>query len=269
MLREHQGVIKIPNSRPLVLDRQRIFLKLVEEQPNGFAIERFPLVTGSQRPVEPASGEEGSFHWVLEMKRVFSGFDLDTNLLGPNPPALAQFLIDRGRVVTRRLASERARTIWRYPHTLDIPDGSFRQVFAHEVELVLRNLRSASLVLVPFGAGRPRELPLEPQGGRIEIQIENTCECDQPRERPEPDVDSKWYFELMNATRKEQARDILRIRNIRLPIPEPVQHLRTADGPGKGSPLTEEESPGSGNCLKARAADMDLSDLDDLWPAGV
>jgi hypothetical protein len=273
VLREHQGVIKIPGSRPLELDRQRIFLKLVEEQPNPFGTPGFPLQGRGDRPTEPASGQEDSFHWVLEMSRVFSRFDLDPVLLRRTPPArtvLAQFLIDRGEIVTRRLASERRRTIWRYRHTLDIPDGAFQQVFAHEVELILRNLRSASLVLVPFADGPRIERSLVPHGGRIEIRIENTCECDLPRDQPEPDVDSKWYFELMSAPRKEQALDIMRIRNIDLPIPEPILHLPRADADGIWSAREKpQESPGSGNCLKVRAADMDLSDLDELWPADV
>jgi hypothetical protein len=235
------------------LGRQRLIFQVEDvptptgEPSNPFIVEKLDLKPGEPHPVKPAAGQEFSFTWVLDMNKVFPDFDLDERLFDATPPpdsVLAQIIFDRGRVLTQKLTP----VAWNYDTTLS--GQPYQQEFAHEAVVMMDNVTSAKLLVVDFDHPENTQtidLSQFKKDGDVKITIVNVCEKN-PLQWPipieiTPDVDSKWFFQLMPQSLKDTVVEKLSKdnKNLELPIPHPI--------PGSGGLGAQ----GSGNCIKTKA----------------
>lgn len=264
-LKPHRGFIRFPLDSLVdlppgaekhvgvwYLKRQRLIFKVKEEplptgtSPNFFRVDELDEVkAGEPHPIKAVEGQEGSFTWVLDMNKVFPDFDLDPRLFQSTPPddsVLAQVIFDRGRVRTQKLTP----VVWEYDTTLS--GQVYKQQFAHEVVVMMDNLTSAELLVVDFDDPKKvQSIDLKKfmNDGVIRLSIINVCEKNPLQWSTDieitPDVDSKWFFQVMPQPLKNKVAEQLRGKNAELPIPRPV--------PGS----VEIGAQGSGNCIKTKA----------------
>jgi hypothetical protein len=242
------------------LERQRLILKT---DPHEQAINSFEAL--GQEPdsaaLVPSSEDASSFFCAADMNKVYKDFMVDPRLLLPNPPegrVMAQFFIDQGTLSNESLT----RFIMEYDSTLS--DSIYKHAFSHEIALVLKDLEGAKLVAVSFDGSRPpRELDLAclpkkkvpGENDLVEVYLLNLCTENPLQWNVEgevvPDIDSKWYYELLSEDDQASLKKIL--RNGFLPIPRPVQEPEDFAGPG------------SPNCIPkrtSRAVEFSAPELD-------
>lgn len=189
--------------------RQRLEL-LVREAPG--ACNRLHVTHGTC---------EGSFDFVPNLSLVAPGHgDIASFDLTPEPSddIQLQAQIDKGRVYTHADPET-----WTFPASAITP-RAITQRLAHQVVVELRDIIYASFLFTTFGANVCVEsLRLAPAVGEeplVEVGIYNFEPVGVPKPRlkgTDPDVDFKWYFELL---RTDEYQDLQNLR-VTLPAPAP------------------------------------------------
>jgi hypothetical protein len=243
-LRLHKGTLQVNPATggptPWILGRERILFDVTElpssagTSPNEF----YPTTEKDPTREFPSTGDL-SYDWVLNMERVDPDLVLDRKILDAAPPqglVLAQVPMDRGKL--RMLV--KTPISWRYRNLLH--NGTYVQAFAHTVALEMEQLESAVVRSVSFDRQQPiRYLDLADhvQQGRVEVLIDNNCDCLADPDCPIPDRDTRWFFEFAAARRKQVLKAVLDSSGAELPVPWP--HRKNPAG-----------GPGSTNCIPAR-----------------
>lgn len=269
-LRFHKGFVKFPieNISPTngveesfglwYLNRERLFIE-VEHLNDDAAVANLFNITqpslGDPHPETPDQSNRHSFSWVLNLEKASPDFLIEPELLGSSPPkesVLAQVVIDQGTLQTK----ETTPVVWTYETTLS--GKIYNQVFAHEVELLFKDLKSARIRAVSFDSpdkNKYLDLGALQKDGRVKIDIINACERNpldwDITQRIEADEDTKWYFELLKKASKEKVVDDL--RKAHLPVPRPLR------------PVDKGGAPGSGNCIPSKVqapVPFSIKDLD-------
>jgi hypothetical protein len=236
------------------LDRERIYFDVEEDIPTDPRLilkeKKFPH---KEEPDLKDPENRQSLTWMMDMERIFPKFSLHHEALLPAPSKESsvgvQVVIDRGVLASSRFT----RAVWNCDQIP--PSATYRQVFTHEVELFIGGLKGGKAVAVNFndpGSRKSLDLAKLPQiNGEVAVRIFNVCDKNPlewlPLPDPEPDQDTKWFFELIEPTGKENLRRFLGTGEV--PIPKPYRPFNPGDF----------GSPGSGNCIVTKLGSSKFS----------
>jgi hypothetical protein len=222
------------------LNRERLSFEITEDGSvnNTFDVQRPFLGNPHPEVHDDTAGQLRSFTWIADLSQVAPDHtDVADGVVasaGVSPRAIGQVLIPKGRL--RPFSFSRA--IWEFDRFLS--GQAHRRNFAHEVALTLGGLTAAQLVSQPLDTGSTtRTVNLVPPTGSdtVTVRISNLCEINPLQwftvRGPEPDEDTKWFYEILSDATRNALRTDLGGR--RLPIPRPVQFLHGAGGPGSSN----------------------------------
>jgi len=177
------------------------------------------------------------WNYAPEIAKVIPKYDaIDPQVVSdvPNapgkPPILAQFLIDKGS-----LENGKNSFSWSFPNTVS-KDEPYETTICPEVVLTYTGLTEAALIIKPFGGGTAEIWDLAGRDGEtINIAVANLCDENPLRWQTEhdllpPDVDFKWYYELIG--------DRLGLKQnlYSLDLPMPYQVKGQGNGQGANCP---------------------------------
>jgi hypothetical protein len=201
------------------LKRRRLELR-VREAPG--ACNRLSITRGNS---------DCSFDFVPNLQKVAPKYgDIDPQDLTASPAAnvQAQVLIDKGRVSTHARSD-----IWTFPPS-KITTCEVDQRIAYEVVFELCNIVEATLLLAPLGYYDIEYLRLAParhEEPLVEVSIVNF----EPEgvtkalvDQKTPDVDFKWYFELVKPDEYTNLQKFCTDNNLDLPAPVPPARFSEA-----------------------------------------
>jgi hypothetical protein len=164
---------------------------------------------------------------IAELEKVAPTYgDIDPAFLQARPKLVAQFLIDQGY-----LKASPPQYEWVFPNTLStnqIVGGGL----SHEAILVLKHLKSATLMATSFNGGAPEYLSFQaPNKATVSITIANLCDVNPLRWATEyselpPDDDFKWYYELL--AKRKHLHKVL--KGLPLPSPQPIRAMPNGQG---------------------------------------
>lgn len=167
---------------------------------------------------------------ITALDKVLNLLDIAPDFCVPDPDVVtgdtdkitSRLLIEQGEILT----GEPTADAWRVPPTLKLCGGIVRYP-ALSTRVILKIEKMDELILsVTQMTGGTDQAPLHleaPDGETVKISVVNLCDNNplqwEPSLESVPDVDFKWYFELLPDEKHDELAK--RLSGIELPVPVP------------------------------------------------
>ncbi|HEX9734683.1 MAG TPA: hypothetical protein VGG06_22145 [Thermoanaerobaculia bacterium] len=229
--------IDLPNPPDVPDDAQGIWY--LHRQRITFDFVEAPLSTGSPAPDNSLRGIPTLGSHVPEMEKVIGTHGhIDPAALQPVPPltVASQVILSRGEFLVPSPVTLAANMTFapRFPNV-----NTYSLIVTPRIVVRFQRLTSFTVVSQLMDVQQPpRRLSLMPaDGGPLRLKIANFCpenplEWPPKNDDPTPDVDFRWYYELLPAPTRTVLVDSLTtggLTDVPIPIPTPGSDGRGGD----------------------------------------